>query len=263
MSTGGGTVALARPIVPGIVNADVDAAAAIAKSKLAALDILNVDVNAAAAIAKSKLAALNIVNADVDAAAAIAQSKIAGLAASLAAKADAGWFKIGEVVTGGVVANIDFAAIPATFRHLLFLYTLRTNVAAATEVIHWSANADVNAANYDGELLSSSGGATVTVETRAAIAARTVANVPGNTAQANGFGQGELLIVDYANAARFKTAFWRCTDWNGRGPGAVNFVQGFSGWANVAAINEVTFTPLTGSFIAGCAIDVYGLLAGV
>ena len=40
-----------------IVNADVNASAAIAKSKLASLDIVNADVNASAAIAGSKLAA--------------------------------------------------------------------------------------------------------------------------------------------------------------------------------------------------------------
>ncbi len=45
-------------------------------------EIVNADVNASAAIAKSKLASLDIVNADVNASAAIANTKIAGLAAS-------------------------------------------------------------------------------------------------------------------------------------------------------------------------------------
>ena len=60
-----------------IINADINASAAIAKSKLASLDIVNADVNASAAIAKSKLASLDIVNADVNASAAIAGSKVA------------------------------------------------------------------------------------------------------------------------------------------------------------------------------------------
>ena len=57
-------------------NAMVAAGAAIAKSKLAALDIADADVAAGANIAKSKLASLNIVNGDVDAGANIAGSKI-------------------------------------------------------------------------------------------------------------------------------------------------------------------------------------------
>ena len=52
--------------VTGIVNADIDSGAAIAKSKLASLDVVNADVNASAAIAYSKLNLANsIVNADI------------------------------------------------------------------------------------------------------------------------------------------------------------------------------------------------------
>lgn len=61
-----------------LVNANIDAAAAIAYSKLALTDsIVNADINSAAAIAYSKLALTNsIVNADIAAAAAIAGTKI-------------------------------------------------------------------------------------------------------------------------------------------------------------------------------------------
>lgn len=76
-----------------ITNAQIDAAAAIAKSKLAALNIVDADVAGGAAIAKSKLAALNIVNADIDAAAAIAFSKLAGYPADATkfARGDGTW----------------------------------------------------------------------------------------------------------------------------------------------------------------------------
>lgn len=61
-----------------IVNADLDAAAAIAYTKLALTgNIVNADVNAAAAIAYSKLnLATSILNADVSASAAIVASKL-------------------------------------------------------------------------------------------------------------------------------------------------------------------------------------------
>jgi len=62
-----------------IVNADVNASAAIAYSKLALTgSIVNADINASAAIAYSKLnLSGSIVNADVNASAAIARTKIA------------------------------------------------------------------------------------------------------------------------------------------------------------------------------------------
>lgn len=65
-----------------IVNADIKSDAAIAKSKLAALDLVNADINASAAIAKSKLASLDIVNADINASAAITYSKLQDVSAT-------------------------------------------------------------------------------------------------------------------------------------------------------------------------------------
>ena len=73
-----GTAAAPQIAAGAITNADVNAAAAIARSKLDfGAGLVNADIAAGAAIAKSKLAALAIVNADVDAAAAIAESKLA------------------------------------------------------------------------------------------------------------------------------------------------------------------------------------------
>jgi hypothetical protein len=62
-----------------VANADIDAAAGIDKSKLAALNIGDADIAVGAAISKSKLAALNIGNADIAAGAAIEKTKLAAL----------------------------------------------------------------------------------------------------------------------------------------------------------------------------------------
>lgn len=72
-----GTASNAQIASGAIVNADVSAGAAIAKSKLAGLAIADADVAAGAAIAKSKLASLAIVDADVASNAAIQESKLA------------------------------------------------------------------------------------------------------------------------------------------------------------------------------------------
>ncbi len=86
-----------------ITNAQIDAAAAIDKSKLGALNIVNADVASGAAIAKSKLAALNIVNADVDAAAAIAKSKLAALAI---VDADVSSISESKIAPAGIVTSL-------------------------------------------------------------------------------------------------------------------------------------------------------------
>jgi hypothetical protein len=72
----------AQIVAGSIINTDVNAAAAIAYSKLNLADsIVNADINSSAAIAYSKLnLATSIVNADVSATAAIAINKLAALA---------------------------------------------------------------------------------------------------------------------------------------------------------------------------------------
>lgn len=86
-----------------LTNANIDPAAAIAKSKLAALAIVDADIAGGAGIAQSKLA-LAITNAQIDAAAAIALSKLAGYPADATkyARGDGTWAAIPRVIRGGV-----------------------------------------------------------------------------------------------------------------------------------------------------------------
>lgn len=89
----------------GIVNADVAAGAAIAKSKLAALSVTDSDVAAAAAIAYSKLNLSSaIVNADIAAGAAVAYSKL-NLAGAIVNA---------DVAAGAAIAKSKLAALSIT-----------------------------------------------------------------------------------------------------------------------------------------------------
>lgn len=85
----------------GITNTEVNAAAAIAYSKLSlAGSIVNADINSAAAIAYSKLALTNsVVNADIAAAAAIALTKLAAVTANRALVSDVSGFIVASSVT--------------------------------------------------------------------------------------------------------------------------------------------------------------------
>jgi len=92
-----------------IVNADVNASAAIAYSKLnLATSIVNADVNASAAIAYSKLnLATSIINADVNASAAIALSKLAATTASRALISDASGFVSAATTTSTEIGYVN------------------------------------------------------------------------------------------------------------------------------------------------------------
>lgn len=92
-----------------IVNADVNAAAAIAYSKLnLSGSIVNADVNASAAIAYSKLnLSASIVNADIASAAAIAVDKLAAVTASRALVSDASGFISASSVTSTEIGYVS------------------------------------------------------------------------------------------------------------------------------------------------------------
>lgn len=92
-----------------IVNADVNAAAAIAYSKLALSNsILNADINASAGIVYSKLSLSNsILNADVNASAAIAVSKLAALTADRVLVSDGSGVISPSAVTSTTLAFLD------------------------------------------------------------------------------------------------------------------------------------------------------------
>lgn len=93
-----------------LTDTHIASGAAIAKSKLAALNIVDADVAAGAAIAKSKLAALNIADSDVAAGAAIAASKLAaGTAGQVLVTASAGPTPTWRTLTGDV--TIDQAGV--------------------------------------------------------------------------------------------------------------------------------------------------------
>ncbi len=97
-----------------LVNANINASAAIAYSKLnLATSIVNADVSASAAIAYSKLnLATSIVNADISASAAIAYSKLAALTSANILVGSAGNVATSVAVTGDVtISNAGVTAI--------------------------------------------------------------------------------------------------------------------------------------------------------
>lgn len=117
-----------------IQNSDISNTAAIAKSKLAALNITDADVAAGAAIAKSKLAALGIVNADVAAGAAIAYAKLALTGAIVDADIAAG-AAISKSKLGALnIANADVAAGAAIAQSKLSLAITNSEVAAGAGI---------------------------------------------------------------------------------------------------------------------------------
>lgn len=131
-----------------VVNADINASAAIAYSKLALTgSIVNADVSASAAIVYSKLSLTgSIVNADVSASAAIALSKLAAVTASRVLVSDASGFVSASSVTSTTLGYLDATSSIQTQLNAKVANPLTGNLAAGgnkiTGLAAGSANGD-------------------------------------------------------------------------------------------------------------------------
>lgn len=146
-----------------IVNADVNAAAAIAYSKLSLSNsIVNADVNSSAAIAYSKLnLSASIVNADIASGAAIANSKLANSTISgISLGSNLSTLTLGIGLTGtsyngsaGVTATVDQSLTPTwTGQHTFKFSDAITNT--FTDVITMGHNSSGTAASsFGGSLI--------------------------------------------------------------------------------------------------------------
>lgn len=154
-----GAPSITATIVAGSIdNADINASAAIAYSKLALTNsILNADINAAAAIAYSKLAlADSIVNADINTSAAIAYSKLALTGAivnaDIASAAAIAYSKLS--LTGNIInADINAAAAIAYSKLNLAASIVNADINASAAIAYSKlslsnsiVNADINSA---------------------------------------------------------------------------------------------------------------------
>ena len=129
-----------------IVNADVNASAAIAKSKLAGLDIVNADINASAAIAGSKLAAATTSAAGSMSAA--DKTKLDGIATSANAY-------VHPNHTGDVTSTADGATVIAAGAVDIAMLANGTD----GQIITWDASGapTVVGPGTDGQVLTSTG----------------------------------------------------------------------------------------------------------
>lgn len=148
------TIVAGSNTITGIANANIDAAAAIAYSKLnLSGSILNADINASAAIAYSKLnLATSILNADINASAAIAYSKLnlsaSILNADISASAAIAYSKL-NLATSIVNGDISASAAIAYSKLSLGTSIVNTDISASAAIAYSKLNLSASVVNAD------------------------------------------------------------------------------------------------------------------
>jgi hypothetical protein len=173
------------------------------------------------------------------------------------------WYLIEDKnLTGADAASFDFTSIPATYKHLKLIMSVRSDLAGqSSQKFNLKVNNDGTAGNYFAMLTALYHnaaqfseeflGTTVPVPAGYALAA---------TSPASGFAEYEFTFPDYANTNKLK-------DFQGRGGGRFTTGTGnfqmfdmIGQWASTSAIDRLTFTPAAASnFKQYSRATLYGL----
>lgn len=164
--------------------------------------------------------------------------------------------KIAET-TLGVDGSITFSSIPQTYKALKVVWKIRGTAASYSGDVFLRFNGDTGT-NY--EHLFQYLLATNSYSQKGADSPGNYARIgytPGASSPANYFGVGELLIPNYADS-RFKNGLFSFGCKTGSAP-ADYIGSGYAWWNSTAAINSITLFCVTGSFLTGSNVILYGI----
>lgn len=154
-------------------------------------------------------------------------------------------------VGSGGTAAITFSSIPSTYQHLQ-IRAFYTNSGGILDDANWTFNGDTTAGNYYAFHQLRGNGASVT---GVGVGSGTSALSPYG-ANTTIFTTAVVDLLDYSNANKYKTGRSLVGyDFNGSGD---IFVRS-SLWMSTAAINSVTITANTGTFVQYSSFALYGI----
>lgn len=149
------------------------------------------------------------------------------------------------------VANIEFAGIPSTYKHLQLRIIANSST---TDALIIRFNGD-SGSNYARHRIDGSGSAATAVGggSNTSIGLAVTGGFPSNTSI---FGAAIVDILDYTSTNKNKTV--RALDGGDKnGSGYVSFESGLW-YATPVAINSITITPATGTITQHSSFALYG-----
>jgi hypothetical protein len=192
--------------------------------------------------------AANAVGAPEIAAGAVGRSELA---------AGIGVFDLIEDEILGANGSFEFAAIPATFRHLKILIIARGIAVATVDNIFLRFNND-STAIYDYQRHTAEN-ATIVASAAVAQTEIQIGEVAASTAPAGKAGVIEVIVFDYARTTFHKHV--RTSYFRSEGTAAADQEAGLYGgiWRNTAAVTEIDVIGGANVFEAGSRATLYGM----
>lgn len=164
--------------------------------------------------------------------------------------------KIAAITVGaGGTSSIDFTSIPSTYTDLVIKLSSRIGSAADRDGVLLTFNNNTSSYSfsrmygYDSNLTG-----TDNASSQSSIA---VGNTTANNATANIFGSHEIYVPNYAGS-NFKSVSAEAVAENNSSSSWVLALNAAL-WSNTAAINRVTLTPLSSTFMQYSTATLYGI----
>lgn len=166
---------------------------------------------------------------------------------------------ISDTILLASAANFDITGIPATYRSLKLIATLRSDRAAVyTDSVKLKINND-GGNNYFG-FLEWGPPAAGSSEQVAAGGPYFVHYTCAASTPASWFSNLDILLPDYANTVTYKSWLSVGGSPNRNAAGQIFIYRGTGLWTSTAAINRITIYPTTGpNFITGSRCTLYGI----
>lgn len=155
-----------------------------------------------------------------------------------------------STVGSGGASSIDFTSIPSTYTDLCLKFSVRTNGIYVVDNLGITFNGSTS--SYSLKRLRGNGSTVASASpsyTEAAVGT-------GGAATSSTFGSGEVYIPNYAGSTNKSYSADSVTENNGT-EAWVYMTAGL--WSNTAAINQVTLTQASGSFLQYSTAYLYGV----
>jgi hypothetical protein len=148
-------------------------------------------------------------------------------------------------------ASIEFTSIPQDGTDLLVVFSARTNGSGNTMNITFNGNTS----DYTNRTLQGNGTAPSSFGTFG----RYAGLIAESSETANTFGNGSIYIPNYTASVNKSYSSDSVSENNG----SQSYQALIAGlWSNTAAITSLLVSPLSGSFIAGSTVSLYGITKG-
>lgn len=154
-----------------------------------------------------------------------------------------------STVGAGGASSIDFTSIPSTYTDLVLKISGRLNYAATAVGIQFSFNGQAAGTSITGKTIQGSGSSVASYSAWQP-------NIDGASATSNTFASVEIYIPNYLSSNN-KSASSESVQEDNSSTAYAEMHAAL--WSNTAAINQITITPNSGSFVQYSTAYLYGI----